>query len=116
MCGIFGIVLNTKNIKKTDICDLLINGLLQLQNRGYDSAGICSIQNDQFTINKYASTNTINALDKLISMKLNYNAYIGIGHNRWATHGMKTDINAHPHLSNDGNFVIVHNGIIENYN
>ena len=116
MCGIFGIVLNTKNIKKTDICDLLINGLLQLQNRGYDSAGICSIQNDQFTINKYASTNNINALDKLVSMKLNYNADIGIGHNRCATHGMKTDINAHPHLSNDGNFVIVHNGIIENYN
>lgn len=115
MCGIFGIVLNTKNIKKTDICDLLINGLLQLQNRGYDSAGICSIQNDQFTINKYASTNNINALDKLVSMKLNYNADIGIGHNRWATHGMKTDINAHPHLSNDKNFVIVHNGIIENY-
>ena len=45
MCGIFGIVLNTKNIKKPDICDLLINGLLQLQNRGYDSAGVSSIQN-----------------------------------------------------------------------
>jgi glucosamine--fructose-6-phosphate aminotransferase (isomerizing) len=116
MCGIFGIVLNTKNINQTGICDLLINGLLQLQNRGYDSAGVSSIQNGEFIVNKYASTNTINALDKLISIKLNYNAYIGIGHNRWATHGMKTDINAHPHLSNDNNFVIVHNGIIENYN
>lgn len=114
MCGIFGIVVNNKN--KTNICDLVINGLNQLQNRGYDSAGICAIQDDSFTIKKYASTNKVNALDKLISMKLNFQADIGIGHNRWATHGMKTDINAHPHLSNDGNFVIVHNGIIENYN
>ncbi len=114
MCGIFGIVVNNKN--KTNICDLVINGLNQLQNRGYDSAGICAIQEDSFTIKKYASTNKVNALDKLISMKLNFQADIGIGHNRWATHGMKTDINAHPHLSNDGKFVIVHNGIIENYN
>ena len=117
MCGIFGIVLNkTENI---NIYNLVIDGLLQLQNRGYDSAGICLIKNDKFEVNKYASTNKINALDKLVSLKLNSintRCGIAIGHNRWATHGIKNDTNAHPHLSNDNTFAIVHNGIIENYN
>jgi glucosamine--fructose-6-phosphate aminotransferase (isomerizing) len=118
MCGIFGIVLNkTENV---NIYNLVIDGLLQLQNRGYDSAGICLIKNDQFEVTKYASTNKINALDKLMNMKhikeLKEDIYIGIGHNRWATHGVKNDTNSHPHLSCDSNFVIVHNGIIENYN
>lgn len=115
MCGIFGIVLNkSENI---NIYNLVIDGLMQLQNRGYDSAGICLIKNDQFEVTKYASTNKINALDKLVSLKLNsINSAIAIGHNRWATHGMKNDTNAHPHLSNNNAFAIVHNGIIENYN
>jgi len=117
MCGIFGIVLNNNN---ENIYNLIIDGLIQLQNRGYDSAGVCVIKNDKFEVNKCASTNKINALDKLISMKNikepKDNTYIGIGHNRWATHGVKNDTNAHPHLSCDANFVIVHNGIIENYN
>ena len=115
MCGIFGIVLNkTENV---NIYNLVIDGLMQLQNRGYDSAGICLIKNDQFEVTKYASTNKINALDKLVSLKLNsINSAIAIGHNRWATHGMKNDTNAHPHLSNNNAFAIVHNGIIENYN
>ena len=71
-------------------------------------------------MNKCASTNKLNALDKLMSMKdikeSKDNTYIGMGHNRWATHGVKNDTNSHPHLSGDSNFVIVHNGIIENYN
>jgi glucosamine--fructose-6-phosphate aminotransferase (isomerizing) len=117
MCGIFGIVLNNNN---ENIYNLIINGLIQLQNRGYDSAGICMIKNNKFVVNKCASTNKINALDKLMSVKdikeSNDNPCIGIGHNRWATHGVKNDTNAHPHLSVDSNFVIVHNGIIENYN
>jgi len=117
MCGIFGIVLNNNN---ENIYNLIINGLIQLQNRGYDSAGICLIKNNKFEVNKCASTNKINALDKLMNMtdikESKDNTYIGIGHNRWATHGVKNDTNAHPHLSCDSNFVIVHNGIIENYN
>jgi glucosamine--fructose-6-phosphate aminotransferase (isomerizing) len=117
MCGIFGIVLNNNN---ENIFNLILNGLIQLQNRGYDSAGICLIKNNKFEVNKCASTNKINALDKLIDMKhikeSKEDIYIGIGHNRWATHGVKNDTNAHPHLSGDANFVIVHNGIIENYN
>ena len=117
MCGIFGIVLNNNN---ENIYNLIINGLIQLQNRGYDSAGVCIIKNKKFEVNKCASTNKLNALDKLMNMtdikEAKDNACIGIGHNRWATHGVKNDTNAHPHLSGDANFVIVHNGIIENYN
>ena len=117
MCGIFGIVLNNNN---ENIYNLIINGLIQLQNRGYDSAGLCAIKNNKFEVNKCASTNKLNALDKLMNMidikESKDNVCIGIGHNRWATHGVKNDTNAHPHLSSDSNFVLVHNGIIENYN
>lgn len=116
MCGIIGILLHT-NINH-NVYKELFNGLKQLLNRGYDSAGVCAIENDTFQVHKFASTNDKSAMDKLIELDLvsSENMYIGFGHNRWATHGVKNDINTHPHLSNSKEFAIVHNGIIENYN
>jgi glucosamine--fructose-6-phosphate aminotransferase (isomerizing) len=116
MCGIFGIITTLKN---TNIYKIIIDGLIQLQNRGYDSSGICLLNNNIFEINKYASTNELSSIDKLLSLDISKdiseNISLGIGHNRWATHGAKNNINAHPHTSNDQQFVLVHNGIIENY-
>ena len=123
MCGIFGILSMSQNL---DIYHIIINGLIQLQNRGYDSSGISILKNNDFITHKYASTSEITSIDKLLSLKLNdtlndmeivdtINTLIGIGHNRWATHGGKTDINAHPHISNNKEIILVHNGIIENY-
>jgi glucosamine--fructose-6-phosphate aminotransferase (isomerizing) len=117
MCGIFGIL--TTNSNKENIYDKIINGLFQLQNRGYDSSGLSVLNKDKIETYKYASTATESSLDKLKNLNLSHGEtdeiYQGIGHNRWATHGIKNDANAHPHLSNDNNFAIVHNGIIENY-
>lgn len=116
MCGIFGIILYN-NLKNVNLYKIIIDGLIQLLNRGYDSTGLCAIEDNKFVVYKYASTNEKTAIDRLIELNLNSfdKTYIGFGHNRWATHGIKNDINAHPHLSNSGNFAIVHNGIIENY-
>lgn len=117
MCGIFGILTTRSNTE--NIYDKIINGLFQLQNRGYDSSGLSVLNEGKIQTYKYASTVTESSLDKLKNLNLikteNDEIYQGIGHNRWATHGIKNDINAHPHLSNDGNFALVHNGIIENY-
>ncbi len=114
MCGIFGILtIHPENIYKR-----IIDGLTQLQNRGYDSSGLAVVDTDgNVDIHKYASTNQLDSLEhikRICSHKTALN-YVGIGHNRWATHGMKNDTNAHPHVSCHGKYIIVHNGIIENY-
>ena len=114
MCGI------TAGLGVDNIYSLLLLSLGQLQNRGYDSAGIATIDTtldnvqNTIVINKYASTIQNSAIDKLQQVEPP-NSRIGIGHTRWATHGPKTDLNSHPHLSSDEKVCIVHNGIIENY-
>ena len=110
MCGIIGLLSNDAAI------DFLIKGLQQLQNRGYDSAGIAGFSDNNIIYKKYASVNNANALEKLEKEQSFFEkCNIGIGHTRWATHGAKTDTNSHPHYSMNKNFVLVHNGIIENF-
>ena len=110
MCGIVGILTNSENC-----ADSLLNGLKKLQNRGYDSAGICTMNQQTMVLHKYAS-NDCSAISKLDDIKgFHVNSKIGIGHTRWATHGGKTDENSHPHISSDNKFAVVHNGIIENF-
>lgn len=109
MCGISAFIGNNAIVK-------ILESLKQLQNRGYDSAGICTISESLFANYKYASTESTNALKKLQEITNQIKSTnIGIGHTRWATHGAKTDENSHPHLSMNNEFAIVHNGIIENY-
>lgn len=106
MCGIVGYVGG-----KT-ACPILINGLLALEYRGYDSAGIASIENGKICVMKdkgrVKNLNNIKGIDKLTGT-------IGIAHTRWATHGKPSKENSHPHMDNSETFAVVHNGIIENY-
>lgn len=107
MCGIVGYT------GFQDAYDIVINGLRRLEYRGYDSAGIVlESTNDKFEVEK-----TKGKVDDLVSIsnQLKGTAKIGMGHTRWATHGVPSDRNSHPHLSNNGKIAIVHNGIIENY-
>ena len=107
MCGIVGY------IGKQKASPILINGLIRLEYRGYDSAGISTIESDGLSImkNKGRVKNLydLEGIDKL-------EGTIGIAHTRWATHGKPSKENAHPHQDNSKTFSVVHNGIVENYN
>ncbi len=91
---------------------ILLEGLLKLEYRGYDSAGIALLKNGILRVCK--KKGRVGTLAEEVR-KMNFSANTGISHTRWATHGGVTDANAHPHVSSDGNFALVHNGIIENY-
>ncbi len=105
MCGIVGMI-GLENVTPG-----LINGLEKLEYRGYDSAGIF-IANDEADYLIKAQGRIQNLKDKLTDEMI---GSIGIGHTRWATHGEPTEENAHPHTSQTGRFVLVHNGVIENF-
>lgn len=106
MCGIVGYV----GPKRA--CPILMEGLVRLEYRGYDSAGIALIEDDKLVIQK--SAGKISVLQEMLEGH-DYKAHSGIAHTRWATHGEPTDLNAHPHTGNSGRIAVVHNGIIENY-
>lgn len=106
MCGIVGY------IGKKDASEFLIDGLRRLEYRGYDSAGIAVYENGKIRIEK--KQGGLANLEKELKVHP-LHGHIGIGHTRWATHGVPSDDNAHPHGDNHNHFVIVHNGIIENY-
>lgn len=106
MCGIIGYI-GTKKAKP-----ILINGLLRLEYRGYDSAGIATVEKDGIkVIKEKGRIANLDAMDGISDLE----GTIGIGHTRWATHGKPSAINSHPHYDNDKLFAVVHNGIIENY-
>ena len=109
MCGIIGYI--------GDKCasDILISGLSHLEYRGYDSSGVALMHGNDIDIYK-ASGKLINLIEILRTKKdVTSISKIGIGHIRWATHGLPTTANAHPHTCNCKSLTLVHNGIIENY-
>ncbi len=106
MCGIIGYSGQRKPLP------ILLDGLSRLEYRGYDSAGIAIIDGESLTIEKKEGKLQV-LKDHLVDKEINGN--IGIGHTRWATHGVPSDENAHPHYDNNQDFAIIHNGIIENY-
>lgn len=106
MCGIVGYIGNQA------AAPLIVSGLKRLEYRGYDSAGVCVLSQDGMRIEKRAGR--VKDLEGIVDIS-SIAGTVGVGHTRWATHGVPNDANAHPHTDQDGSIALVHNGIIENY-
>ncbi|GAA0713158.1 glutamine--fructose-6-phosphate transaminase (isomerizing) [Aquimarina litoralis] len=107
MCGIVGY------IGHREAYPIVLKGLKRLEYRGYDSAGIALYDGNDIKLSK-TKGKVADLEDRLVN-EISTNGSVGIGHTRWATHGVPNDVNSHPHYSNSGDLVIIHNGIIENY-
>ena len=107
MCGIVGY------IGHREAYPIVIEGLKRLEYRGYDSAGIALFDGKDLKVSK--TKGKVADLEERATAEITKTGSVGIGHTRWATHGVPNDVNSHPHLSNSGELVIIHNGIIENY-
>ncbi len=107
MCGIVGY------IGQREAYPILIKGLKRLEYRGYDSAGVAVLENNDIELIKCQGK--VSNLEQMVLEAGTPKGTMGIGHTRWATHGPPNDVNAHPHTSENGNVVMIHNGIIENY-
>ncbi len=107
MCGIVGY------IGYREAYPIVIKGLKRLEYRGYDSAGVMLYDGENLKLSK--TKGKVSDLEAKAATEITTNGTIGMGHTRWATHGVPNDVNSHPHLSNSGDLAIIHNGIIENY-
>ena len=107
MCGIVGY------IGHRDAYPIIIEGLKRLEYRGYDSAGIALFDGANLNVSK--TKGKVADLENCVHQEIPNKGHIGLGHTRWATHGIPNSVNSHPHISNSGELVIIHNGIIENY-
>lgn len=108
MCGIIGFAGNTEAVP------VLLDGLERLEYRGYDSAGVAVVSADG-NLQVKKSKGRLAVLRDVLAAQNPLSGKIGIGHTRWATHGEPSDVNAHPHVGQNGKIAVVHNGIIENY-
>ena len=107
MCGIVGY------IGPKEAYPIIVKGLKRLEYRGYDSAGLALYDGEKFISSK--TKGKVSDLEVKAEQENTFKGCMGIGHTRWATHGVPNDVNSHPHFSNSGELVIIHNGIIENY-